>query len=317
MSLSFVYPGQGSQSVGMGKFLVENFKVASEIFEESSDAISVDMKKLCFEGPEDVLMLTENTQPAIVTVSSAATAVLKEEFGLTPEVVAGHSVGEYAACVAAGVLSVSDAVVAVRNRGQYMQEAVPAGLGAMAAFMGIEPQDVVAVCKWAEQESGLGVLEPANYNAPGQIVISGHAKVLSWLSDHLDAYPWPGEKPKRLKLIPLKVSAPFHCSLMLPAQEKMQVLLGGMNFAKPQCQIIQNVTADVTTSADEIRNNLVSQMSGSVRWIESMQKLNTLNISTAIEVGSGQVLKGLMKKILPEFEGFKNINSLEELKTLS
>ncbi|MCO5114504.1 MAG: ACP S-malonyltransferase [Bdellovibrionaceae bacterium] len=317
MSLAFVYPGQGSQSVGMGKFLFENFTTAKRAFEESSDAISVDMKKLCFEGPEETLMLTENTQPAIVTVSAAATLVLKEEFGLNPSTVAGHSVGEYAACIAAEVLSLSDAVVAVKNRGQYMQEAVPAGVGAMAAFMGVEASDVVSICKWAESTSGLGALEPANFNAPGQIVISGHAKVLSWLSDHLDQYPWPGEKPKRLKVIPLKVSAPFHCSLMLPAQEKMQVLLEGMNFNAPKCQIIQNVTADVTTDPALIRKNLVTQMSGSVRWIESMEKLSELGVTRAIEVGSGQVLKGLMKKILPEFENFKNINSLEEIKSLS
>lgn len=317
MSLAFVYPGQGSQSVGMGKFLFENFTSAKRVFEESSDAISVDMKKLCFEGPEETLMLTENTQPAIVTVSAAATLVLKEELGLAPNIVAGHSVGEYAACIAAEVLSLSDAVVAVKNRGQYMQEAVPTGIGAMAAFMGVEANDVVSICKWAESTSGLGVLEPANFNAPGQIVISGHAKVLNWLSDHLDQYPWPGEKPKRIKLIPLKVSAPFHCSLMLPAQEKMQQLLEGMTFNIPKCQIIQNITADVTADPVVIRKNLVTQMSGSVRWIESMEKLSDLGANKAIETGSGQVLKGLMKKILPEFEDFKNINSLEEIKSLS
>lgn len=317
MSYAFLYPGQGSQSVGMGKFLFENFKSAEKVFEESSDAISVDMKKLCFEGPESALMLTENTQPAIVTVSLAATEVLQQEMGVSPQIVAGHSVGEYAACVAAGVFGVSDAVKAVRHRGQYMQESVPEGVGAMAAFMGPEPEDVKKICQWASQTSGLGVLEPANYNAPGQIVISGHAKVLNWLSDHLDNYIWESEKPKRLKLIPLKVSAPFHCSLMQPAQEKMQELLESVSFKAPVCSLIQNVTAEVTTEANQVRQNLVLQMSGSVRWIESMEKLNALGVDQAIEVGSGQVLKGLMKKILPDFADFKNINSLEEVKTLS
>lgn len=317
MSIAFIYPGQGSQSVGMGKFLFDNFTQAKRVFEESSDAISVDMKRLCFEGPEQTLQLTENTQPAIVTVSAAATAVLKEEFGVKPDLVAGHSVGEYAACVAAEILSLKDAVVAVKNRGIYMQQSVPEGLGAMAAFMGPEPMDVIQICKWAETQSGLGVLEPANFNAPGQIVISGHAKVLSWLSDNLDQYPWEGEKPKRLKLIPLKVSAPFHSSLMIPAQEKMETLLAGMAFQSPSCKLIQNVNADLTTDPEQIRKNLVLQMSGSVRWIESMEKLNALEIKTAIEVGSGQVLKGLMKKILPEFEDFRNTNSLEEIQAFA
>lgn len=317
--IAFVYPGQGSQSVGMGKFLFDNFSETQRLFEEASDAISVNLKKLCFDGPESELMKTENTQPAIVTVSIAATQVLKNEFGVSPNVVAGHSVGEYAAAYAAGVLSAPDAIKSVKFRGRYMQASVPEGLGAMAAFMGPEAADVVSICNWVTKNSNMGVLEAANFNAPGQIVISGHAMALTWLEKNIDKYPWPSEetKPKRVKLIPLKVSAPFHCSLMLPAQEKMEDFLNDIDFADPKINFVQNVNADVSKTADDVKNLLIQQMSSSVRWIECTEKIKYLAVTEIVEVGSGQVLKGLTKKIWPELENFKSTNNLEDLKLFS
>lgn len=328
--IAFVYPGQGSQSVGMGKFLFDNFSEVQLLFEEASDAISVNLKKMCFEGPESELMKTENTQPAIVTVSIATALILKNEFGVTPWACAGHSVGEYAAAQVAGSLTSSDAIKAVKLRGRYMQEAVAEGVGAMAAFMGPEPEDVVRICKWVTETSGQGVLEPANFNAPGQIVVSGHASALAWLEKNLDSFPWadtpqekssvhasPSLKPKRMKLIPLKVSAPFHCSLMNPAQDKMQELLKTMDVLDPRINFVQNVNAAVSKSGDEVESLLVKQVSSSVRWIECTEKLKALGVTEIVEVGSGQVLKGLTKKIWPELENFKSTNSLDDLKLFS
>lgn len=314
--IGFIYPGQGSQSVGMGKFLFENFPEAKQLFEEASDTISVNLKKLCFEGPESELMKTENTQPAIVTVSIATTLVLQNEFGVSPQATAGHSVGEYAAAFAAGCMSASDAVRAVKFRGRYMQESVPEGMGAMAAFMGPEPKDVVEICKWVTNESNQGILEAANFNAPGQIVISGHASALAWLEKNLENYKWASEdlKPKRMKLIPLKVSAPFHCSLMNSAQEKMAELLLATPLQDPKINFIQNVSATVTKSSDDVTDLLIKQISSPVRWIECTEKLKDLGVTELVEVGSGQVLKGLTKKIWPEFGNFKSTNSLEDLK---
>lgn len=311
--IAFVYPGQGSQSVGMGKYLFENFSEAKTLFEEASDAISVDLKKLCFDGPEEELMKTENTQPAIVLVSSVTTQVLKNEFGLNADVVAGHSVGEYAAAFAAGSLSLADAVKSVKFRGRYMQEAVPAGVGGMAAVMGLEADAVVSLCEWVTKNSNMGALEAANFNAPGQVVISGHAQAIEWLSKNFDKYPWV-EAPKRLKIIPLKVSAPFHCSLMKPAQEKMAQFFENVKFNDPKIEFVQNVTAEVSTSKDVVRDLLIEQISAPVRWIECTEKMKSLGVSTMVEVGSGQVLKGLTKKIWPEMEAFKSTNSLEDLK---
>jgi [acyl-carrier-protein] S-malonyltransferase len=314
--IAFIYPGQGSQSVGMGKFLFENFPEAKQLFEEASDTISVNLKKLCFDGPESELMKTENTQPAIVTVSIATTLVLKNEFGITPAATAGHSVGEYAAAYAAGCMSASDAVRAVKFRGRFMQESVPEGMGAMAAFMGPEPKDVVDICKWVTETSNQGILEAANFNAPGQIVISGHASALAWLEKNLESYKWPSEdlKPKRMRLIALKVSAPFHCSLMNSAQEKMAELLNATPLQDPKINFIQNVSASVTKSSDDVTDLLIKQISSPVRWIECTEKLKELGVTELIEVGSGQVLKGLTKKIWPEFNNFKSTNSLEDLK---
>ncbi len=314
--IGFIHPGQGSQSVGMGKFLFDNFPEAKLLFEEASDAISVNLKKICFDGPESELMKTENTQPAIVTVSIATIQVLKNEFGVSPLATAGHSVGEYAAAYSAGCMTAADAIRAVKFRGLFMQQSVPEGVGAMAAFMGPDPKEVVAICKWVTETSNLGILEPANYNAPGQIVISGHASALQWLEENLVDYRWSSldEKPKRVKLIPLKVSAPFHCSLMMPAQEKMKDLLADMVISAPKIPFIQNVSADATTTSEDVVNLLVEQMSSSVRWIECTEKFKNFGINELVEVGSGQVLKGLTKKIWADLPSFKNTNSLEDLK---
>lgn len=316
---AFVYPGQGSQSVGMGKYLYDNFSLAKSFFEEASDAISVDLKKLCFEGPEEELMKTENTQPAIVLVSIITTDVLKTEFGINPLVVAGHSVGEYAAAYAAGCVSLADAVRSVKYRGRYMQEAVPAGVGGMAAIMGLEAETVVNLCQWVTKNSNMGALEAANFNAPGQVVISGHSQAITWLSKNLDKYPWPEPEgqPKRLKIIPLKVSAPFHCSLMKPAQDKMTSLFKGIGFDDPTISFVQNVTADISKTKEDVKRLLIEQISAPVRWIECTERLKNLEVSKMVEVGSGQVLKGLTKKIWPEMENFKSTNSLEDLKLVA
>ncbi len=312
--VAFLYPGQGSQSVGMGKYLFENFSEVKQLFEEASDAISVNLKKLCFDGPESELMKTENTQPAIVTVSIAVTQVLKNEFGVTPSTTAGHSVGEYAAAYAAGCLSVFDAIKAVKLRGRYMQDAVPEGLGAMAAFMGPSAEEVVRICEWVSKNSDMGILEAANFNAPGQIVISGHATALTWLEKNVDLIP---NKPARMKLIPLKVSAPFHCSLMKPAQLQMQDFLNGVTFTDPKINFIQNVSAEISRTKIQVKDLLVKQISSPVRWIECTEKIKALGATELVEVGSGQVLKGLTKKIWPEFEKFRSTNNLDDLKLFS
>lgn len=315
MLKAFVFPGQGSQSVGMGREVIRNFSCAHRVFEEASEAISLDLKRLCIEGPDTELIKTENTQPAIVTVSMATTEVLKQEFGIFADVAVGHSVGEYAACYAAGVLSLSDTVKSVRFRGQVMQQAVSQGEGAMAAFMGPSSQAVQDICTWVVEHTQ-SVLEPANFNAPGQTVISGHNQAVGWLIEHLEDYPWPSEKPKRLKLIPLKVSAPFHCSLMKPAQKQMESFLDQIFFKDAQIHLIQNVLADEVKEASQIKENLIRQVSAPVRWIESIEKLRSLEVNEIFEVGSGQVLKGLNKKIWPEFNEFRSTQSLKDLKSL-
>jgi [acyl-carrier-protein] S-malonyltransferase len=212
-----VFPGQGSQFSGMGRFLYDEFTAVHPIFEEASDALHVDLKKLCFEGRDADLALTENTQPCLLLVSSATHRVLADEFGFAPKMMAGHSIGEYAAVVAAASLGFADAIRAVRRRGQAMQSAVPVGVGGMTAVMGLNAEQILKLCKWAETESGDGPIEPANINAPGQIVISGKKSALDWLQANFKPEVFP-DFP-RVKFIPLKVSAPFHCSLMKPAQE--------------------------------------------------------------------------------------------------
>jgi [acyl-carrier-protein] S-malonyltransferase len=285
-SMAFLFPGQGSQAVGMGKDLCERFPVASQTFEEADEALGKKLSQLCFEGPEDQLRLTENTQPAILTVSVAAWRVLEEK-GIKPAFVAGHSLGEYSAHVAAQTISFSDAVRTVHNRGKYMQEAVPVGTGAMAAILGMSLDAVGAVCGDAAHGE---VCEPANINSPDQIVISGHAAAVE------RAVKLAQERgAKRAILLP--VSAPFHCSLMKPAQERLAVDLQKLQFSAPTIPVVCNVYAKPVEDAESAREALIRQVTGSVNWSHSMQFLIDRGIQTFVEVGPGNVLCGLMRQI--------------------
>jgi [acyl-carrier-protein] S-malonyltransferase len=285
-ALAFLFPGQGSQAVGMGKDLADRSPVAKEAFEEADEALGMRLSQLCFEGPEDQLRLTENTQPAILTVSVAALRVLQER-GVKPAFVAGHSLGEYSAHVAAGTISFTDAVRAVRNRGKYMQEAVPVGTGSMAAIVGMNIDAVTTLCADAAQGE---VCEPANINSPDQIVISGNLGAIERavkLAEERGA--------KRAKM--LQVSAPFHCSLMKPAQERLAADLNALNFSAPQIPVIANVYAKPVEDVVSAREALIRQVTGSVKWNESIQLLIARGVQTFVEVGPGKVLSGLMRQI--------------------
>jgi [acyl-carrier-protein] S-malonyltransferase len=284
--LTFLFPGQGSQAVGMGKDLAEKHPIARMTFEEADEALGYKLSQLCFEGPEDQLRLTEITQPAILTASVAAWRVLNEK-GLKPSFVAGHSLGEYSAHVAAGTLSFAEAVRTVRNRGKYMQEAVPVGVGTMAAILGMEFEKVTAVCSDAANGQ---VCEPANINSPEQIVISGHTAAVERATSLADE-----RGAKRAKVLP--VSAPFHCSLMKPAQDRLATDLFAINFNKPVAGVVCNVDAVLLEDADRSRDALIRQVTGSVKWEQSMRVLIAQGVQTFVEVGPGKVLCGLMRQI--------------------
>ena len=285
--VAFLFPGQGSQSVGMGKDLAHKYPIALRTFEEADEALGTRLSQLCFEGPEDQIRLTENTQPAILTVSVAAWRVLQEKGIKQPAFVAGHSLGEYSAHVAAGTVGFADAVRTVRNRGKYMQEAVPVGTGSMAAILGMDLDAVAGVCGDSAQGE---VCEPANINSPEQIVISGHTAAIERavkLADERGA--------KRAKVLP--VSAPFHCSLMKPAQDRLSADLDALQFSAPKFPVVCNVYARPVEDAESAREALVRQVTGSVRWSESMQWLIQRGVQTFVEVGPGKVLCGLMRQI--------------------
>lgn len=285
--MAFIFPGQGSQYVGMGKNLCENFKVARETFEEAEDAVGVKISSLCFEGPEEELKLTANTQPAIVTVSVSALRVLQSETDLSPSLLAGHSLGEYTALVAGGALDFADAVRAVRARGQFMQEAVPVGEGAVGAVLGLDDVTVSSVCDEAAQGE---VLTPANFNCPGQIVISGHTGAVT------RAVKLAKEKgAKRAILLP--VSAPFHSPLMKPAGNRLEKVLESMAVRDLQIPVVANVDAQPNTSRERIVKLLIQQVSTPVRWEESVRLMISRAIKRFVEVGPGKVLLGLMKRV--------------------
>lgn len=284
--VAFMFPGQASQYPGMGKELAENYPAARAVFEEADHALGFSISKMCFEGSEDELKLTANTQPAILTVSVAAYRVVAEK-GLAPDFVAGHSLGEYSALVAVGALNFSDAVRLVRKRGQYMQEAVPAGQGGMAAIMGISPAVVQDACKRAAEGE---ICSPANLNSPEQTVISGHA---SAVKRAVEIASQLGAKRSMM----LAVSAPFHSALMMPAQERLEKDLRATSFSDLQVPLVTNVDADTIRKGDEAREALVRQVTMPVRWEESMRLLLDEGVNTFLEVGPGRVLTGLMRQI--------------------
>jgi [acyl-carrier-protein] S-malonyltransferase len=284
--IAFLFPGQGSQAVGMGKQLAEKYPAAQQTFEEADEALGYKLSQLCFEGPEDQLRLTEITQPAILTASVAAWRVLSHK-GVRPAFAAGHSLGEYSAHVAAGTLSFADAVRTVRKRGRYMQEAVPVGAGAMAAVLGMELEKIRQVCADAAQGE---VCEPANINSPEQIVISGHKGAVE------RAAALATERGAK-KAVLLPVSAPFHSSLMRPAQERLASDLLAVAFRKASTPVMCNVDAALVASPEASRDALIRQVTGAVRWDECIRGLIAQGVDTFIEVGPGKVLWGLMRQI--------------------
>jgi [acyl-carrier-protein] S-malonyltransferase len=284
--IAFLFPGQGSQVIGMGKELAEKYPVARQVFDEADQVLGYKLSELCFEGPEDQLRLTEITQPAILTASVAAWRVLDKK-GMKSQFVAGHSLGEYSAHVAAGTLSFADAVRTVRNRGKYMQEAVPVGVGAMAAILGMELGKVKSVC--ADASTG-EVCEPANINSPDQVVISGHATAVD------RAILLATERGAK-KAVKLPVSAPFHCSLMKPAQDRLAADLQALPFASPQVPVVCNVDAALVDDGERSRDALIRQVTGSVKWEQSVRLLIAQGVSSFVEVGPGKVLCGLMRQI--------------------
>jgi [acyl-carrier-protein] S-malonyltransferase len=270
----------------MGKQLAELYPVARQTFQEADDALGFALSRLCFEGPDDQLKMTENTQPAILTVSTAVARVLKEK-GMTPQFVAGHSLGEYSAHVAAGTLNFSDAVQTVRNRGKYMQEAVPAGQGAMAAILAMPLDQLQQVCADAAQGE---VVSPANINSPDQIVISGSAQAVERAAEL-------AKQRGAKRAIMLPVSAPFHCALMQPAQDRLAKDLVALHFSDPAISVVANVDAEPKTSAADARNALIQQVTGAVRWSNCVARLITLGAKIFVEAGPGKVLTGLMRQI--------------------
>ncbi len=294
MKIALLFPGQGSQFVGMGRSLAEQFPAARAVFEEADAALGFALSRLCWEGPEDTLRLTENQQPALLTVSTAACAVLREH-GIEPDYVAGHSLGEYSALVAAGSLKFSDAVQLVRKRGRYMQEAVPPGVGAMAALLKLPEGKLEGILAEAAQGE---VVSAANFNSPDQVVIAGHAGAVQRAMELAKA---AGAR----RAVPLPVSAPFHCALMKPAQDRLAVDLEATGFSDLRTPLINNVAAREVRAGAEARQGLIDQVSSPVRWTESIRRLEAAGVELAIETGPGGVLTGLLRSIAPALKGMK------------
>lgn len=303
--IAFVFAGQGAQKIGMGRELAENYKVAERVFTEATEALGFDIKDMIFEGDEATLMLTENTQPAIVTMSIAALRVL-EEAGIKPDVVAGLSLGEYSAHIAAGTMSFADGVRLVKKRGRYMQEEVPKGVGAMAAILGLGADEVIECAKIASAE---GICEPANFNCPGQIVVSGEVKAVEKVCEIAK------EKGAK-RAIMLAVSAPFHCSMLIGAGEKLEKELQNVELGEMKIPVVTNVTADYIADKSEVKDLLKRQVSSSVKWEESVRRMIADGVDTFVEVGPGKALSGFIKKIDKDIAVY-NVEDLESLeKTL-
>lgn len=300
--IAYIFPGQGSQAIGMGKDLADNFLIAKQVFEEANEALEFSLSELCWNGTTEDLALTENTQPAILTTSVATFRVMQSEGFPTPDFVAGHSLGEYSALVAAGALSFADAVRTVRKRGKYMQEAVPVGVGAMAAILGLDLETIEEGCAEAAQGQ---ICSSANINSPSQIVIAGNAEAIDRACEILK------EKGAK-RAIKLNVSAPFHCALMMAAQERLSADLQTISYSEFQFPIVQNVDAQINSDSNKVCEALTKQVSNPVRWLQSVENLVKLGVETFVEVGAGKVLSGLVKQINREAR-LLNVENTESL----
>jgi [acyl-carrier-protein] S-malonyltransferase len=303
MKTAFIFPGQGSQAVGMGKDLFDKYTAAREVFEQADDAVGFSLSEMCFSGDEKDLQLTANTQPAILTVSIAAHRAMIAEGFAKPDYVAGHSLGEYSALVAAGVLDFADALRTVRRRGTYMQEAVPVGVGAMAAILGADVATVETAC--AEIAQGQ-VCSPANINSPSQVVIAGDTEAVDRACELLKER---GAK----RAIKLNVSAPFHCALMMPAQERLAEDLKMLQYGEFEFPIVHNVDAEVSSDGTRVSEMLERQVSSPVRWLQSVQTMKGKGVATFIEVGPGKVLSGLVRQIDRDVRSL-NVENSESLR---
>lgn len=300
--IAFVFPGQGAQYTGMGKQIAENFPASMKVFEQASDVLAYDVAKMVFDGDEEILKITENTQPAILTVSVACLTALYENTGVRPDVVAGLSLGEYSAHVAAGTFTFADAVGLVRKRGRYMQEAVPADKGTMAAVIGLEAKDVVESCKAASSE---GIVEPANLNCPGQVVIAGEVKAVE------KAVEICRQKGARRAVV-LPVSAPFHCSMLTPAGEKLKAELEKIDINDVKIPVIANVSAEYITDKKHVKDTLIRQVSSPVLWEDSVRLMIRDEVGTFVEIGPGKVLSGFIKRINPDVRVL-NVEDMDSL----
>ena len=304
--IAFLFAGQGAQAVGMGKELVQNFECANKVFDEATKALGFDVKDMIFNGDDETLKITENTQPTIVTMSTAALRVLEEK-GVKPDVVAGLSLGEYTAHIASGSMEFFDAVRLVRKRGKYMQEEVPVGKGAMAAIIGLSNEDVIECCTVASE---LGICSPANFNCPGQLVVSGEVDAVTKCCEEAKA-----KGAKRAMLMP--VSAPFHCAMLKGAGEKLAKELENVEVKDMKIPLITNVTADYVPSKDDIKSLLISQVSSSVRWEDTIKRMIADGVDTFIEIGPGKTLSGFVRRIDKEAKCY-NVEDMASLdKTLN